>query len=396
MRRPTALLALLFAALLPALPLHAQPAATEPTTQEKEVAELQRVRKEREAEQAQLPKTHVKSLRDVVLFAIENDDLVLRTSIPPTENAAVVAEGADGFLTGGATPPAGGEKTAPYVPDTFRLMRTQFPEPPTGLAITQMTVIGFRVTVSKTSEIGGEYRNVELIQDNAFLEEGDERIRFYVQCTMNDEPVDDLKLSAMNIVELRRKYPAETMRYLEPIFRDFGQSAVLFQVSPRAAWQVLGGKYDPPAEATKQVEAILKRLDAESPQDRAAAAADLEKLGQPAALALMKRDRATLSEEQQTRVETFLQSYKPLTDDEAEKRRSDPEFLLTALSSDDAALAGLALERLKEVTKQPIAFELSSTGPARAEAIARLRAQLLPATTRPATTKATAVLREAP
>jgi hypothetical protein len=65
----------------------------------------------------------------------------------------------------------------------------------------------------------------------------------------------------------------------------------------------------------------------------------------------------------------------------------DPEFLLVALSSDDAALAGRALEQLKQVARQPISFDLATTGQARTEAVAALRAKLLPATTRPATTK---------
>jgi hypothetical protein len=67
--------------------------------------------------------------------------------------------------------------------------------------------------------------------------------------------------------------------------------------------------------------------------------------------------------------------------------RGNVEFLLMALSSDDNALAALALDGLKEVSKQPVAFDLSSTGQARTEAIAALRAKLLPAATQPATTR---------
>ncbi|MGB7159558.1 MAG: hypothetical protein WBD40_15940 [Tepidisphaeraceae bacterium] len=367
----------------------AQAPATEPTTQEiaaQEAAELAKQKKEREEERERLPKVDARSFRDVAQFAIENDDLVLRTSIPPTEMAAILVDGADGFTTLGVEPAAGAK--APYAPGLFRFMRHQFPGSG-GIAITHVTVIGPKTQISKSFEIDGEFQNVDLIQSDEYLEEGEgDRVRFYVQATRNDEPVDDLKLSAANVVELRRKYPAQTMRYLEPIFHDFGQASVLFQVNPRAAWQALGASHEPAAELTKQVDDLLKGLDAESAKDRAAALAQLEKIGQPAALVLMKRDRKGLSEEQQTRVETFLAPFKPLSDEEAAKMRADPEFLLLALSSEDPALSGLALEQLKGVAKQPITFDLNATGKARTDAVAQLRAQLLPATTRPATTKA--------
>jgi len=275
----------------------------------------------------------------------------------------------------------------------FNLHRQQFQGK--RFVSSMVQVIGLRVQVSRTWEDDEEMQNVELIQSNEFLEEGEDRVRFYVQVTRNDQQVEDLKLSAVNVVELRRKYPVETMRYLEPLFREFGQASVLFQVNARAAWQVLGGAHKPSAEVNEKVDALLKGLDAESPQDRTAALAELEKLGQPAALALMRRDRKSLSEEQLMRLETFLAPYKPLPDDEAAKLRSDPEFLLLALAAEDPALASLAMDRLKDVSKRDIAFDVNAKGQARTDAIAKLRAQLLPASTQPATTKAAPAATEA-
>ncbi|MDQ3439407.1 MAG: hypothetical protein M3478_03555 [Planctomycetota bacterium] len=355
-------------------------------------------RKERETFLKQMPVVRVESLRDVVSFALEKDDIVLRTSIPPTDMSAVVVDGKPTLISvmtqagDAAAPAAPAANKGQYQPPVFQLDRHEL-TPRGGIAITNISAVAPRVSISRSSDGPNEpFHNVDFIQDDsAFLEEGDERVRFYVQVLNEDETVVDLKLSAVNLAELRRTYPAETMRYLEPMFREFGQSGVLFQINAKAAWQVLGGTYAPPADVAKQVDAVLARLDADDAKVREAAAKELEQLGQPAALALMKRDRSKLSEEQLSRIETFLASYKPLSDDEAARMRNDPEFLLMALSSDEPDLATRALDRLREVAKQPIAFDGNATGAARFDAIATLRTQLLPATTQPATTQ---ILRE--
>jgi len=370
----------------PAPPAAAEAPATEPATQE---ADSVKTRKARELELKTMPVARVANLRDVVQFAIENDELVVRTSIPTTDNSAVII-GDRPTLMSVAAHHAEGAQGSPYVPMYFMLINHEYPAGG-GVAIAHVNVVGQRCQVSRTWSDESEHNtfNVDLIQDDAFLEEGDDRVRFYVQETRGEEQLVDLKLSAPNVTELRRKYPVESMRYLEPIFRDFGQASVLFQVNTKAAWQVLGAATTtkPPAELSAKLDALLVKLDADDAKEREAALADLEKIGQPAALLLMQRDRKGLSEEQRARVETFLAPYKPLTDEEAAKMRGNVEFLLMALSTDDNALAALALDRLKEVSKKPVAFDLSATGQARTEAIAALRAKLLPSATQPATTR---------
>jgi hypothetical protein len=372
----------------PAAPAAPEAAASEPAaTQESDSA---KTRKAREQELKAMPVARVAAMRDVVQFAIENDDLIVRTSIPTTDGSAVVIGDRPTLMSVAAHHPEG-VQGSPYVPMYFMLINHEYP-PAGGVSIAHVNVVGQRVQVSRNLADEGEHNlfNVDLIQDDAFLEEGDDRVRFYVQVIRGgEEQLVDLKLSAPNITELRRKYPVETMRYLEPIFREFGQASVLFQVNNKAAWQVLGGAATtkPSPELSAKVDALLVKLDADDAREREAALAELEKIGQPAALLLMQRDRKGLSEEQRARVETFLAPYKPLTDDEAGKMRGDAEFLLMALSSDDDALAALALERLKQVAKQPITFDLATSGPTRTEAIAALRAKLLPAATQPATTR---------
>ncbi len=394
--RSIPLIAAIFGALLGASPGVAQvetatsttaataPASTQPVRDE--AAAVLEARNQREGELKSLPAVQVKTLREIVQFSIEDDNVVLRTSVPPTEMSAVVVDGKPTLISVFAQGGEGSEPT--YQPPVFALMRHEYALPD-GVAITQINAIAPRVSISKGAEGRGWLRNLDFIQSDEFLEEGDDRVRLYVQEHRNDEQIIDLKLTAANVTELRRKYPAETVRYLEPIFREFGQSAVLFQVNSRAAWQVLGDTYAPRAEVGKQVDALLVRLDADDARERESALTELEALGQPAALVLMNRDRAGLSEEQQSRVEAFLAPYKPLTDNEADLMRDNMEFLLTALSAEEPELTARALQRLKEVAKQPIAFDATATGNARADAIAKLRTQLIPAATQPATTQST-------
>ena len=377
------------AASAPASTPATRPATTQAANEE---VDPETQRKEWEAELKQFPAVNVASVRDVVTFTLEKDDLVVRTSVPPTDGAAVVVDGKPTLIRVQSTPgepvawAAAPDAKAPYQPVAFVLKRYEL-TPTGGIAITDVHTVAPRVSIARGSEGPNEpLYNVQFIQDPAaFAEDSDDRVRFYVQVIDGDETVVDLKISAVNLSELRRKYPAETMRYLEPLFRGFGQSGVLFQVDSKAAWQVLGATYTPPPDVAKQVDAVLARLDADDAKVREAAAKELEQLGQPAALVLMKRDRAKLSEEQLSRVETFLAPYKPLSDDEAVQRREDPEFLLMALSSDEPELATRALDRLKQVAKQPINFDPKATGAARFEAIAKLRAQLIPSTTQPPT-----------
>jgi len=402
-RVAAAVLAVGFAASAGAQDTSAPAPASAPATTQANEPEFDPVahRKEREALIKQLPVAEVKSLRDLVSFSLEKDDIVLRTNVPPTDLAGVVIDGKPTLITvmSQAGAPAGGATTGPatapttgpainaaYQPPVFSLERHELTASG-GLAITTISAVAPRVSISRSAEGPGEpLFNVDFIQDPAaFAEESDERVRFYVQVISGEDTVVDLKLSAVNLAELRRKYPAETMRFLEPMFREFGQSGVLFQIDSKAAWQVLGGNVAPAADVAKQVDAVLARLDADDAKVREAAAKELEQLGQPAALVLMRRDRSKLSEEQLSRIETFLAPYKPLSDDEAAQRRDDPEFLLMALSSDEPELAAQALDRLKQVARQPIEFDAKATGTARSEAIAKLRARLLPATTQPAT-----------
>ena len=145
------------------------------------------------------------------------------------------------------------------------------------------------------------------------------------------------------------------------------------RVDPKLAWQVFAYAFTPSAELQSQLRSILPRLDDASFAQRERASAELAKLGQPAALALMRQNRRGLSNEQQARIDAFIASYKIVTDAEAGRLRGNSDFLLDCLYSDDATIRREALARLRTITGKPILFDEQATPQKRLEAIARLR-----------------------
>jgi len=185
-----------------------------------------------------------------------------------------------------------------------------------------------------------------------------------------------LQLSADNVAELRRNYPAEVAKYLDPIFRTLSQDGLLAKVDPKLAWQVFADDYKPGAELIAKVEEQIKRLDAEKFQDREQASKGLEALGQPAALYIRKIDRSKLSEEQVGRIDAFLAHFKPIGDSEAKRLRKDRDFLLDCLFADDEQIRRLAHAELEKVVGRPVAFDLTAPPQQRLETLQRLRAEI--------------------
>ena len=351
--------------------------------------------KERQQELARLesetrayPTTRVSRIGDVVQLGVENDNLVLRTTIPPTDALAKVAfDGAKpkGLVTVSA---AGAGGAGPYVPEQLNFALHDYSLPDGGMAITQVLASPGNLQIARSAEAGDSMQSVSLIQSGIYLVDSDDKIRLHVQDTDGGARNVNLTLSARNFTELRRKHPKETAAYLEPIFRDLGQSAALFTVDPRAAWQVLADAYEPPADVRDKVQQLVKQLDADDPRQREAASKALDEMGQPAALALMRMpeaEREKLSEEQSSRVDAFLAGYRPIKPEEAESLRKNVEFLVLTLAADDEALRKVALGELKAVAGREIAFDVSADKNARLDAVTKLRDELSPASTQPAT-----------
>jgi len=181
-----------------------------------------------------------------------------------------------------------------------------------------------------------------------------------------------------SLSDLRRKYPDEFERYLRPLMRNFEAEPVGFRVDDKTAWQVLSDTWRAPADLPGKVEAIVGQLNADDYVSRAAAQKELDQMGEPAALYLMSSTRADLSPEQTARLAKFLASYRPLSDGQVGRFRSDVNFLLDCLYSDDSAVRGAALGHLHALTGHELQMETDEPAEGRIASIRRLRDQIAP------------------
>jgi hypothetical protein len=361
---------------------------------EQQKAEL---RKEAESEAQQLKAIGAEKLSDVLQFKIEGNDLTLTSKLPTTDGyARLNVAGLKGYSKVQVN--AGGVSS-------FQLLHQDFP--PDGVVVLTMVFsMQNHLQVSRDEERNDERRNIQLIQSDQSISDGsapaagagpvEDKVKLYINVTkkLNDETVQDLKLSASSMMELRRKYPAEIARYIEPIFRDLHQESVLAQVDSRLAWQVFASQYQPEPKVESHVKQLAAKLDAENYGDRELASKELQKLGAPAALVLMRLPRGSMTDEQQTRVDALVAPFKPLADDEAKKLKSDKFFLMDCLYGEDVQIRGWALAELQKVLGRTVAINIDAPQAEREEAVAALRSSVLgvappatqPVSTRPAST----------
>ena len=346
--------------------------------------EKAKLKQEAEKEAQQLKAIKADRIEDVLQFTIQDNDLALRTALAPTDGyVRLHAEGISGFAKVLVTATASG--------NAFNLIHQDFSPADAMVIFTTVFSVPHNLHVSRDEERADERRNIQLIQSDQYTAEGDGKIKLYINVSkkMSGEVTADLKLSAANILELRRKHPVEVAKYVEPIFRDLRQEAILGAVDPRLAWQVFGSLFAAPRELETKVQSLVKQLDAESFQDREAASASLAKLGAPAAIVLSRLLRSGMTEEQQTRIDALVAPYKPLPDEEAARLRADKFFLLDTLYCDEPQIRTWAHKELNAVLKSPVAFDVNAPLEKRKAAISRIRDSLLQSSaTRPATAPA--------
>ena len=218
-------------------------------------------------------------------------------------------------------------------------------------------------------------------------EDGQRQVTLRVQMSGDDDSVSvDVKLSAATFDELRLKHSAEVERYLRPIFRRWGQEQAVFAVDPVLAWQVVADEWRGPEPIAAQVKTLLASMNVDDYRTRQEAQETLSRMGEPAALYLMSIDRATLTGEQNARVDEFLHAYCPVPAQEARRLGADPDFLLDCLYSPDASLDQAALAHLQKAAAGHVTVDLTLTGAARAAAISAAHLKLqetAPPNTRP-------------
>jgi hypothetical protein len=342
------------------------------------------------ADLAGKPVVDAKSVSQVIRMTLKDKDLFVETDLEPTDESIVRAPGLKGLskvrimtLIGAAAnfPPPPQNGPPPIMQFSFENVDFSSPEA-ISIHTSVSQVPGQLMIAQDWDRLDDQTHTTQLIQSTRELGDGESRVTLYVQVT--GSPAVDLRLGAENIIELRRKYPAEVSKYVDPIFRALRQEGLLARVDPRLAWQVFADEFTPPADLEVKLKQLLPKLDAQSFQEREAASAELEKLGQPAALALMKLDRKGLTDEQLSRIDGFAAKYKMVNDAEAKRLRGDRDFLLDCLYSEEEPIRRRALAELRTVTGKDIHFDVAADPELRLESIAGLR-ELVGAT--PATTQ---------
>lgn len=351
-----------------ALPAAAQEAEPAPPTLEQVKAKdmAQSI-----AEIAALPVHKADKVADVIDIQLKNKLLHIRTSLPASlEQVRIQAPGLSGITTMRLSDVTSSGN--PIV--TFTLENVDY-NTTEGISLnTSVYYTPVHLNISQDLvTIDDQTNSVQLIQATGALGEGQPQVTLHVQVT-GDEPVS-LQIQAANMIELRSTHPAEVAKYVDPIFKTLRQEGLL-AVDSKLAWQVFADAFQPSDDLTSTLKAILARLNAEKFADREAASAELEQLGQPAALALMRWERRGLNDEQLGRIDAFLASFRLIDEAEIERRRKDPDFLLDCLYSEDAAIRRRALEELRKVTDKNVAFDIEAEPEQRLEAIARLRDSL--------------------
>ncbi|HEX8524951.1 MAG TPA: hypothetical protein VF669_22060 [Tepidisphaeraceae bacterium] len=356
--------------LVPAVALAVDPDNKPPEQQQAEL------RQEAENEAQQLKPIKANTIDDVLTFSIKGNDLALKSALPTTEGFAhLKVPGLGGYAKVQIN--AGGTSS-------FQLIHQDYPSD--GIVLTMIFAMPNHLQISRDEERGDYRRNIQLIQSEQFVSDGEGKIKLYINIARKQtgEVTQDLKISAANIHELRRKHPVEMAKYIEPIFRELHQEYVLGQVDPKLAWQVFAPLFTPDEKTEATVKTLAKQLDAETFPEREKASKALAELGAPAALVLMRQNRSQMSEEQQTRVDALVAPYKPLSDDEATKLRTDKFFLLDCLYSDELEIRSWALGELKKQSGANMEFDLKAPRQARNEAVSKLRTGILNPATRPA------------
>jgi CheY-like chemotaxis protein len=190
----------------------------------------------------------------------------------------------------------------------------------------------------------------------------------------------DLHLSAPTLAQLRLEHPAEYEKYLRPAFADMGQEQVAFDVDGKIAWQVVAEGWKASPALAGEVETQVAKLNDDDFQSRNAADKAIRDLGGAAAVYLLAKNRSSLTNEQNQRIDAILQPYKSMPAAQVKALRGDANFLLDCLLSDDILLRSAALAHLHSWPPDAISFDVNQPAADRISAVNRWRAQLGPTT----------------
>ena len=365
---------LLILAVLPCLA--AAPPASQPADDEKPISLPEAKAKsslQSLADLAGLPVIDAPSIDKVFKLSLKDKVIVLDPVVAPAEDSLVRIPNFPGVsrikYLGIAEP------NSPPQMLQFDFENRDYTIPKAICRYTTASFAAGTVTLTQMLEtLEDEAYSVQLLQHSVPPGgEGSPAVSLYVQ--IEAEKIK-LQLTANDVIELRRKYPGEVAKYVDPIFQALKQDALLARVNPQLAWQVFADFFTPPPALAEQINQIIKDLDAQNFRDREAASKQLDAMGEPAALLLMRWPRQGLSDEQDSRIDVFIAKFKPVSDEEAARLKRSRDFLLDCLASDEPAIRAAALTELKAVTKQPITFDAAASPLTQSENLAKLRETL--------------------
>ena len=326
------------------------------------------------------------SPKSLVQLRIRDGLLELYTDHPATKGLIPVRVG-EGAVSAQLRIVSSSEQLPPYRPDAFDLTIDQVGS--TGIIHTTVSSVGANVQVWRDVTLPDQQvAVVQLVQPGMPDADGG-AIRLYIQRMIGEDETGKANFPASGFSTLIRQHLEPTDEYLRPIFQSLGGQEQLFDVEPALAAEVFADRMRPDAELQKTVAALVAKLDADRPQDRNAAQAELEELGEAAAVALRSVDASKLSLEQQTRIRTILSPQTHAAGIDPAKLRGNVPFLLDALNCRDPGARHAALEELRAQTHQAIPLDLDGPEDVRREKVRELRSTLTAPTTAPATMPAT-------
>lgn len=356
--------------LLMAAPAWPQAASTAPPSDE--MRQRQRETHERLMARLQmLPGTH--ELSDVFELAPDDEGRLTLTSRFASQISTGMQRIQIAGWEGNSTLIVSGVRGQEGVPLSFNLSNENYE-----------ATDAFRISTSLRLS-GGNLR----IQRETWFEDRREQIVLIQQAARGNNPAlvrlqilpggdeSSQTLEAPTFETLRRTHPAPMHEYLRPILRDLGIESLL-AADPLVAWQVFSDHWQPDAQLADRVASLMRQLDANDYEQREAALLKLQEMGPTAALLASRRPADSLSAQQQSMIDILMETFRPIDSADLQRLRTDPDFLLDCLYSEDLILRQIALEQLEELLGHEVDVDIAGDTAERAQTIERLRQELPP------------------
>jgi hypothetical protein len=186
-------------------------------------------------------------------------------------------------------------------------------------------------------------------------------------------------LQAASLAEFLVEHPLEVRQYVSPLL-DALSGRHLLAPGDVDVYRVFSD-VQPDQETVASVEKIIADLGNVDVARRDAASAQLDELGAPAVLALLRRAPGGLSPEQSARVNRFLAAHTVGVD--PHEAGKDAMFLIDCLDHEDRRIRVAAREALARLDRGPVDFDVDLAPADRRLAISRLLAEFSAATTQP-------------